>query len=114
MYYKAHQSTRTDMKRLKNDILRKSYSNELTAKIESVDDLDTHARKIEDAIKETAGTTVPVKRPTKKTWTSGQTLKLVDEKRTRKPTKDASKGKSRQHKNLCKQVKKTGRQDKEY
>ena len=63
MYYKAHQNTRTDVSQLKNEIIRKCYSNELAAKIEnieSVNDLDDHARKIEDAIKETAGTTIPV------------------------------------------------------
>ena len=57
MYYKAHQNTRTDVSQLKNEIIRKCYSNELAAKIEkieSVNDLDEHARKIEDAIKETA------------------------------------------------------------
>ena len=84
MYYKAHQSTRTDVSQLKNEIIRKCYSNELAAKIEkieSVNDLDEHARKIEDAVKETAGATIPVKRVAKKPWISEETLRLADEKR---------------------------------
>ena len=116
MYYKAHQNTRTDVSQLKNEIIRKCYSNELTAKIEkieSVNDLDEHARKIEHAIKETAGTTIPVKKVAKKPWISEETLRLADEKRKMKQTKDASKGKSKEHKNLCKEVKKAARQDKE-
>ena len=66
-----------------NEIIRKSYSDKLTAKIkkiEPVDDLDAHARKIEDAIKETAGTTIPATRAAKKPLISEETLKLADEK----------------------------------
>ena len=104
------------MSQLKNEIIRKCYNNELAAeieKIESVNDLDKHARKIEDAIKETAGATIPVKRVAKKLWISEETLRLADEKRKLKQTKDVSKRKSEEHKNLCKEVKKPARQDKE-
>ena len=117
MYYKARQSTRTDVNQLKNEIIRKSYSNKPTAKIEKiepVDGLDTPARKIEDTIKETAGITILVKRAAKKPWIAEETLKLADEKRTLKQTKDVSKGESQQYKNLCKQIKKVARQDKEH
>ena len=116
MYYKAHQSTRTDVSQLKHEIIRKCYSNELAAKIEkieSVNDLDEHARKIEDAIRQTASTIILVKRAAKKPWISEETLKLADEKRKLKETKDASKERSQQYKNLCKEVKKAVRQDKE-
>ena len=116
MYYKAHQSTRTDVSQLKHEIIRKCYSNELAAKIEkieSVNDLEEHARKIEDAIRETAGTIMPVKRTAKKPWISEETLKLSDEKRKLKETKDVSKESSQQYKNLCKEVKKAARQEKE-
>ena len=109
MYYKAHQkSTRTDVSQLKNEIIRKCYSNELAAKIEkieSVNDLDEHARKIEDAIKETAVATIPVKRVAKKLWISGETLRLVDEKRKLKQTKDVSKRKSEEHKTFVRKSK---------
>ena len=84
MYYKTHQNTRTDMNQLKNGIIRKSYNNKLTAKIEKiepVDDLDAHTRKIEQMIKETVGTTILVKRAVKKPWISEETLKLAHEKR---------------------------------
>ena len=93
MYYKAHQSVRTDVDQLKNEIIRKSYSNKLTEKkekISPVDDLDVHARKIEDTIKETAVTAMPVKRAAKKAQISEETLKSADEKRTLKQTKSAS------------------------
>ena len=82
MYYKVHQSTRADVNQLKNEIIRKSYSKKLTAKIEKidpVDDLDAHARKIEEAIKHTVSTTILVKGAAKKPWMSEETLKLVDE-----------------------------------
>ena len=84
MYYKAHQRTRTDVNQFKNEIIRKPYSKKLTAKIEEiepVDDLDIHARKIQDTINET-GATMPVKRAPKRPWISEETLKLADEKRT--------------------------------
>ena len=116
MYYKAHQSTRTDASQLKHEIIRKRYSNKLAAKIEkteSVNDLDEHARKIEDAIRETAGTIILVKRTAKKPWISEETLKLSDEKRKLKETKDVSKERFQQYKNLCKEVKRAARQDKE-
>ena len=69
MYYKAHQSSRIDVGQLKNEMKRKFYSNKLTANIEKIEPVDgpnAHARKIEDSIKETAGTTISVKREAKK------------------------------------------------
>ena len=41
-------------------------------------------------------------------------MQLEDEKRTPERTKDVAKGKSQQYKNLCKQIKKAAKQDKEH
>ena len=116
MYYKAHQHTRTDVNQLKNEIIRKFCRNKLTANIEKIEPVDNpaaHARKIEDSIKETAGTTISVKRTAKKSCISEETLKVADEKQTLKQTKIASKGKPQQYKNFCEQVKNVARQNTE-
>ena len=60
----------------------------------SADDLNVHGRKAEDAVKETARITIPVKRAAKKLRVAEEILKFADGERTLKQTKDASKGKS--------------------
>ena len=59
--------------------------------------------------KKQQSTTIPVKRVAKKPWISEETLRLADEKRKLKQTKDVSKGKLEEHKNLCKEVKRAAR-----
>ena len=70
-------------------------------------------KKIETAIKKAAEVTISVSRSAKKPWISEETLKLADEKRALKQTKNASPKKEQQCRDLYKKVKKSVRQDKE-
>ena len=70
-------------------------------------------KKIEAAIKKAAEATIPASRSAKKPWISEETLKLEDEKRALKQTRNASAQKEQQYKGLCTKVKKSARQDKE-
>ena len=65
------------------------------------------------SLKKTAEATIPATRSAKKPWISEETLKLADEKRTLKLTKNASIRKEQDYKDICKKVKKLARQDKE-
>ena len=65
------------------------------------------------AIKKAAETAIPASRSAKRPWISEETLKLADEKRALKQTRNASAQKEQQYKGLCKKVKKSARQDKE-
>ena len=70
-------------------------------------------KKIETAIKKAAEVTISVSRSAKKPWIFEETLKLADEKRALKQTKNASPKKEQQCRDLCKKVKKSIRQGKE-
>ena len=63
--------------------------NDIT-KIDPGENLEEHAKKIEAAIKKAAEATIPVSRSAKKHWISEETLKLADEKRALKQTRNAS------------------------
>ena len=107
---------RIDTSQLTGKKIRECYSKKLAndiAKIYLAENLEEHAKKIEAAIKKAAEATIPVSRSTKKSWISEDTLKLADEKRTLKQSKNASAKKEQQYKDLCKKVKKSARQDKE-
>ena len=67
-------------KKLANDI----------ARIGSSQKLEEHAKKIETAIKKATEAAIPADESAKKSWISEDTLKLADEKRTLKQTKNAS------------------------
>lgn len=101
-----------------NEIVRKSYSDKLVAKIKEIKpthNLDENASKLEKTIKEVVEESIPAKKTAKKPWVSEVTLKLADEKRQLKMTKkNASTQKEQQYKDLCKKVKKATRQDKEH
>ncbi|CAF4585279.1 unnamed protein product [Rotaria socialis] len=116
MYNKPHPNTTIDATQLKDDIIRRCYSNKLagnTEKIQPTDNLSEHARKIEGAIKEAASTAIPAKRIAKKPWISEETLNIAEEKRKLKQAKDASNVKMQEYKDLCKKVNKAARKDKE-
>ncbi|CAF1120971.1 unnamed protein product [Didymodactylos carnosus] len=76
--------------------------------------LEEHANKIAQAIKDAVETTIPAKRKTKKPWISEATLKLTDEKRKLKQMKNVSIEYAQQYKDSCRRVKKSARQDKEH
>ena len=100
---------------MKNEKVREFYSKKLTSnieKIEPAENLEEHAKKIETAIKNATEATIPVSGSAKKPWISKETLKLADEKRTLKQTKNASRQKEQHYKDLCKKVKKSASQDK--
>ena len=116
MHNKMQHRTRIDTSQLKSQRIRECYSKKLAndiAKIDLAENLEEHAKKIEAAIKKAAEATIPVSRSTKKPWISEDTLKLADEKRTLKQSKNASAQKEQQYKDLCKKVQKSARQDKE-
>ena len=113
---KMQHRTRIDTSQLKGKKVRECYSKKLAndiTKIDLAENLEEHAKKIEAAIKKVAEATIPASRSTKKPWISEDTLKLADEKRTLKQSKNASAQKEQQYKDLCKKVKKSARQDKE-
>ena len=63
-------------------------------------------KKIETTIKKAAEVTISASRSAKKPWISEETLKLADEKRALKQTKNALPQKEQQCRDLCKKVKK--------
>ena len=116
LYNKIQYRIRIDVSHLKSEKIRECYSKKLAndiAKIDLAENLEEHAKKIEAAIKKAAEATIPASRSTKKPWISEDTLKLADEKRTLKQSKNASAQKEQQYKDFCKKVKKSARQDKE-
>ena len=83
------------------------------AKTDPAENLEEHANKLEAAIKKAAEATIPASKSAEKPWISEETLKLADEKRTLKQTKNAATQKEQEYKDLCKEVKKSASQDKE-
>jgi hypothetical protein len=71
-------------------------------------------KKIEQAIKITVEATLSAKRKTKNLWIFEATLKLADEKRRLKQLRNVSVEYTEQYKGLCRKVKRSARQDKEY
>ena len=108
--------TRIDTSQLKGKKIRECYSKKLAkdiTKIDPAENLEEYMKKIEVAIKKAVETTTPASRRIKKPWISEETLKIADEKRTLKQSKNASAQKEQQYKDLCKKVKKSVRQVKE-
>ena len=104
------------MSHLNSEKIKEYYSKKVVnniTKIDPAENLEEHAKKIESAIRKAAETTIPVCRSAKKPWISEETLKLADEKRALKQTRNASAQKEQQYKGLYKKVKKSARQDKE-
>ena len=113
---KPQQSCRVDVKRLKDEKIRQSYSTTLTKNLENIKptcNLEQQATKIEEAIKKAVEETVPVTRTARKPWISEETLGLADEKRRLKQLKNVSIEYAQQYKDFCRKVKKSARQDKE-
>ena len=99
MHNKMQHRTRIDTSQLKSQRIRECYSKKLAndiAKIDLAENLEEHAKKIEAAIKKAAEATIPVSRSAKKPWISEETLKLADEKRALKQTRNASAQKEQQ------------------
>ena len=65
------------------------------------------------AIKNAAESTIPARRTSRKPWISEETLKLADEKRKLRLVKNESARQAQMHKDMCRKVKKSARQDKE-
>ena len=93
MHNKMQHRTSIDLNKFKSEKIRKHYSKKLAnniAKIALSENLEEHAKKVETAIKKAAEGTISVSRSAKKPWISEETLKLVDEKRALKQTRNAS------------------------
>ena len=83
MYNKMQHRTRIELSQLKSERIREYYNKKLAndiAKIDSTENLEEHAKKIEDTIKKAAEATLPASRSAKKPWISKDTLKLADER----------------------------------
>jgi hypothetical protein len=116
LHNKPQQSCRVDVSRLRDEKIRQSYSATLArniGNIEPTDDLEVHATEVGKAIKNAAESTIPARRTSRKPWISEETLKLADEKRKLRLTKNVSTGQAQLYKDFCKKVKKSARQDKE-
>jgi hypothetical protein len=116
VHVKAEQSIRVDTNRLREDQTRKSYCAILErnlGNIEPTRNLEEHASEISKAIKNAAESAIPARRTSRKPWISEETLKLADEKRKLRLTKHISPGQAQLHKDFCRKVKKSARQDKE-
>jgi hypothetical protein len=103
--------------RLRDERIRQVYSATLAKNIKNIDptcNLEKHATKIKEAIKNTVEATVPARRITRKPWISEETLKLADEKRRLKQRKNISTEYTQQYKDFCRKVKKSARQHKEH
>ena len=117
MYKKPQQCCRVDVNRLRDEKIRQSYSATLMKNMETIEptcNLEDHANKLRQAIKNAVEETVPAKRTTRKPWISDETLKLADEKRKQKQLRNVSPEYTQQYKGLCRKVKRSARQDKEY
>ena len=93
LYNKTQHRIRIDVSQLKSEKIRECYSKKLAkdiTKIDPAENLEEYAKKIEVAIKKAAETAIPASRSAKKPWISEETLKLADEKRVLKQTRDAS------------------------
>ena len=116
MHNKMQHRTRIELSQLKSEKIRECYSKKLAndiAKIDPAENLEEHAKNIEAAIKKAAEATIPASRSAKKPWISEETLKLADEKRALKQTRNASTRKEQEYKDLCKKIKNSAKQDKE-
>ena len=110
------QSLRADVKQLSDEKTRHRFNATLARNMESISsscDLEEHATKMANAIKDAAASTVPAKRIPRKPWISEETLKLADEKRRLKQMKNVSAQYAQAYQDFCKKVKKAARQDKE-
>ena len=104
------------MTQLRDEKIKRSYSTVLERNIGNIkptDDLEEHASEISKAIESAAESTLPARKTSRKSWISGETLKLADEKRKLRLVKNVSAGHERLYKDSCKKVKKSARQDKE-
>ena len=114
---KPQQSCRVDLKRLKDEKTRQSYSTTLIKNFENIKptcNLEQQATEIEEATKKALEETIPVTRTASKPWISEETVGLADEKRRLKQLKNVSIEYAQQYKEFCRQVNKSARQDKEY
>lgn len=94
--------------RLTDERIRRSYSVALRANIANVDttqNLGAHANEIRQVIQKTVEETIPTKRKTEYRWISEVTLK---------PNKNVSTESTQRYNDLCRRVKKSSREDKEY
>ncbi|CAF2041487.1 unnamed protein product [Rotaria magnacalcarata] len=113
---KSQQYHRADVSQLKSQKVREVYQTRLVNRLQDIDtqcNLEEHAAKVEEAIKDALQATVTTTRRVKKPWILEQTLNLADEKRKMKQIKNVSAENGQLYKNLCSKVKKSARQDKD-
>ena len=116
LYNKPLHGCKVDVNRLRDEKTRQSYSSTLARNIRTIEptgDLEKHVSEIGKAIKNAAEATIPARRTARKHWISEETLKLADEKRKLRLVKNVSAEQALLHKEMCRKVKKSARQDKE-
>ena len=116
LHNKTLQGFKADVNRLRDEKTRQSYSTTLARNMGAIGptrNLEDHASEIGKAIKNAAESTIPARRTSRKPWISEETLKLADEKRKLRLVKNDSAGQAQRHKDMCRKVKRSARQDKE-
>lgn len=112
---KSKQQQRHDTNQLKDQTTRNNFQMQLEHQLNSLNTrctIDEHALQIEQAIQQAIKATTTAQPTAKKPWISQQTLILADQKRKAKQTKQNSSTDNQRYKNLCNQVKKSARMDK--
>ncbi|CAF1682339.1 unnamed protein product, partial [Adineta ricciae] len=112
---KPKQNPRLNTQQLNNPTTQHLYQLQLKNLLDNVDincNIDEHAAQIEQAIKEAVQTNTKIQKVSKKPRISLYTLGLADEKLKAKQTKHLSSIANERYRNLCSQVKKSAKMDK--
>lgn len=115
MTNKPRYNHRLDTNQLQDQTKRQSYQTIIEnnlRNIHSICNLDDHALQIEEAIKEAVQASIASRKTAKKPWISAQTLNLAEKKRKAKQLKHLSTNHNNTYKDLCNEVKKSARKDK--
>jgi hypothetical protein len=112
---KPKQNLRHDTNQLKDQATRNNFQTQLEQQLNNLHtncNIDEHALQIEQAIEQAIKASTTTQTTSKKPWISQRTLILADHKRKAKQTKNISSTNNERYKNLCNQVKKSARMDK--
>ncbi|CAF1621865.1 unnamed protein product, partial [Adineta ricciae] len=112
---KTKHNQRLNTKQLHNPTTQHLYQTQLENLLNNMDtncSMDEHALQIEQAIKRAVQANTTTQKAIRKPWISLHTLNLAEEKRKAKQTKNTSPLANERYKNLCNQVKKSAKMDK--
>lgn len=116
IYHQRNQNCRLNINQLNNTTTKGRYIDLLKEKIKKFQpdsNIEEHSKEILNAIQETGNTVIPAIKPSRKPWISAQTLKLIEEKRLAKLTKNISIENSNKYREACNSVKRSVKHDKE-